>query len=1206
MEAAAQIKKFREFIEQFYLDQLLDHLRAGKLWIELDFSKLAVFEHELADDLLESPEEVIKAAELAIAEMDLENASKVKIRLAHLVESQYMMIRNVRSVNLNKLYSLEGIVRQKSDVRPQVTAAKFECPSCGNVINVLQLDQSFREPSMCSCGRKGKFTLMSKELVDAQGLVLEESPERLQGGEQPKRMNVFLKDDLVSPLSERKTNPGSKIQVIGYVKEIPIIQRTGVRSVKFDLYVEANNIIPIEETFIEVDINPEEEKQILELSHDVDVLQKLSDSIAPSIFGYEKIKQALVLQMIGGLQKTRSDGVVSRGDMHVLLIGDPGAAKSAMLKAVHRIAPKGRYISGKGISAAGLCVSPNSWVITNPGSISKIEDVVENRMTSPQEYVQGVWKQDNIQDINIQSMSHDFIIQSKHPATIWKLRAPEHMIEVTLSSGKIVEVTPNTQLFTIIDGYPCWQKSSQLYEGQSIATPRRTIEGKVTQLSTFDLIKSNPVVHGIKAFVREIVHSLSKKYGNVRSAARALNIKEDRLYWNWVNTQARGNIKLNDLKKLCTVAGTEYKSKIGKVSLYNGKNHTLPEYINKDLLYVAGLIAGDGDIRLSGETYSIRFSNKNDFLHHIFQKTMHDQFTVKINVQKGNQQRPLSSRIHSKLIAEIFFGLGIPASPKSHRIAMSEELLKLSNDLISQFIAGIYDTDGSVSSRDTGSDTIEFCTCSSILAKQLQLILLRFGIHAWLRKRPPTQGKIKGKYERYVVTVFGIEEITKFSMHIPLRHPNKRTMLNEIISKKKKSHTNSDIIPGISSRLEQLCKKYDIPIGKWKYNKNLSREYVKKIIDSLRIENKDINEIKKLVNGDIYWEKIRRINIKKPLFNFVYDLTVDDSHNFIVDGVLVHNTATVVKDEFLRGWSLEAGAMVLASDGLCCIDEMDKMNPEDTAAMHEALENQTVSISKANIQATLIARTTVLAAANPQYGRFDPYKMIADQINLPPTLINRFDLIFPIKDLPNKERYERLTSHILGLHQNPDALHPIIAPLLLKKYVAYAKQKIRPVLSDAALEEIKSYYLKMRASGSEEGALPVIPISARQLEALVRLSEASARARLSSIVTKKDAQQAVDLLHYSLNQVGLDPETGKIDIDRIASGVSASQRNNIFIIKELITDLEGKLGKTIPIEDIVEEAKQKGISNDKVDEVIEKLKRSGDVFEPRKGFLQKI
>jgi len=317
-------------------------------------------------------------------------------------------------------------------------------------------------------------------------------------------------------------------------------------------------------------------------------------------------------------------------------------------------------------------------------------------------------------------------------------------------------------------------------------------------------------------------------------------------------------------------------------------------------------------------------------------------------------------------------------------------------------------------------------------------------------------------------------------------------------------------------------------------------------------------------------------------------------------------TASVVKDEFLRGWSLEAGAMVLSSDGICCIDEMDKIGTEDRAAMHEAMENQTVSISKANIQATLISRTTVLAAANPKFGRFDPYGIVGDQIDMPPTLINRFDLIFIIKDLPDAEKDEKLASHMLALHQAPDTKTAEIDTDLLKKFIAYTKRNVEPKLTDGALEEIKSYYVKMRLSGSTEEGIKSIPISARQLEALVRLSEAYAKIRLSDKVAKKDAKKAIEILEYCLYEVGFDKETGKIDIDRIATGVSATTRSSIVIIKDIITELENKLGKTIPIEEIAEEARNKGLTDDKVDEALEKLKRAGDVFEPRRGFISRI
>ncbi len=673
MEVNEQIESFKGFIEGHYKSQLYEIVQSGKKSLIISFTNLVDFNPELADDLLDNPEDTIRAAELALEQFDvLGDVKKIAVRFKELPETQKMRISNIRSVHLDRFLYVDGIVRQASDVRPQVTSAKFECAGCGNTISILQIDTKFKEPSRCTCGWRGKFRLLSKDLIDVQHLKIEESPESLEGGEQPKRLSIFLKEDLVEPKMEKKTTPGSKIGIYGVVKEVPIQLKTGAQSVRYDLILEANYVEPIQEDYSNIVLTKEDEEQIVSLSKDPKIFDKFAKSIAPSIYGHDRIKEALVLQLFGGVRREKPDGTVSRGDVHVLLVGDPGSGKSQMLQFISKAAPKARFVSGKGTSGAGL-------------------------------------------------------------------------------------------------------------------------------------------------------------------------------------------------------------------------------------------------------------------------------------------------------------------------------------------------------------------------------------------------------------------------------------------------------------------------------------------------------------------------------------------------------TASVVKDEFLRGWALEAGALVLANKGLCCIDELDKIDKEDTGALHSAMEQQIIPISKANIQATLSAQTTLLAAANPKLGRFDPYTPIASQIDLPPTLINRFDLIFPIRDIPSKERDERIALHVLETAHKEETYQTDITTNILRKYIAYAKQKIRPNMTKAAINEIKDFYVKLRNSGKadDEGIKP-IPISARQLEGLIRLSEASARVRLDDKVTKEDARKAIDLLTHCLMQVGFDPETGQIDIDRISTGISASTRSKIIAVKEIINLFESKGMREIPIENIIAEAAAKGIEESKVEEAIEQLKKSGDIFEPKRNFVSKV
>jgi len=337
-------------------------------------------------------------------------------------------------------------------------------------------------------------------------------------------------------------------------------------------------------------------------------------------------------------------------------------------------------------------------------------------------------------------------------------------------------------------------------------------------------------------------------------------------------------------------------------------------------------------------------------------------------------------------------------------------------------------------------------------------------------------------------------------------------------------------------------------------------------------------------------------------------------------------TATAVKDEFGEGrWTLEAGALVLADMGVAAVDEMDKMEKGDRSALHEAMEQQSISVAKAGITATLKSRCALLGAANPKYGRFDMFGDISEQINMPPSLLSRFDLIFIMTDQPEQKRDLAIAEHILKAHSTGEliAQHrkapipgvtdeyireqlkpvmPDIEPALFRKYVAYSKRSCYPMLSGDAKDALVNYYLKLR--GIAEPSKPV-PVTARQLEALVRLAEASARIRLSDTIEKDDAERVIRIVDACLRQIAYDARTGTFDIDKVVTGISKEKRDIVRIIKDAIRDIGGE-GKRAAIEQVIDAVSGKGFARDKVKEGIDMLLRHGEAMEPKNGIIQLI
>ena len=659
-KSQTSIAKFEEFFATLYKDDVFSILEKypDERTLNVDYTTLEIFDPDLADLLIEKPEEVINSAKIAIKNIDpLVKDADLNIRFEHL--SNIIPLKTLLSKYIGTFVAADGIVRKTDEIRPRIETGVFECRGCMRLHEVEQTSANhIIEPSLCSeCGGRS-FRLLQEEskYVDTQTARMQEPLENLSGGTEPKQMLMILEDDLVD-----KLNPGDKVRITGTLKTF-----REERSGKFKNYIYVNHIEALEQEFEELHLSEEDEEEILELSKDPHIYEKIIKSTAPSIKGYRDVKEAIALQLFGGASKQLEDETKLRGDIHILIVGDPGIGKSQILKYVSRLAPRSIYTSGKGTTGAGL-------------------------------------------------------------------------------------------------------------------------------------------------------------------------------------------------------------------------------------------------------------------------------------------------------------------------------------------------------------------------------------------------------------------------------------------------------------------------------------------------------------------------------------------------------TAAAVRDE-LGGWSLEAGALVLGDQGNVCVDELDKMRSEDRSALHEALEQQTVSIAKAGIMATLNSRCSVLAAANPKFGRFDRYKILAEQIDLPAPIISRFDLIFVIEDKPSREKDSELAEHILKTHQF-NTVDYEIEPELLRKYIAYARKNVNPRLTEDANNVLKEFYVSTRNSNPEEQG--AVPITARQLEAIIRLSEASAKIKLKETVEREDAEKAVRLQMACLKEVGVDPETGEIDSDIVSGGTPKSDRDKIKLVTEEIKQLEEEYNGEAPLNVILSHMSDKyGVSEDKTEQIIKNLRQKGVIYEPTPGYYK--
>lgn len=315
-------------------------------------------------------------------------------------------------------------------------------------------------------------------------------------------------------------------------------------------------------------------------------------------------------------------------------------------------------------------------------------------------------------------------------------------------------------------------------------------------------------------------------------------------------------------------------------------------------------------------------------------------------------------------------------------------------------------------------------------------------------------------------------------------------------------------------------------------------------------------------------------------------------------------TAAVVRDA--SGiFMLEAGAVVLGDQGLVCIDEFDKMRPEDRSALHEVMEQQSASIAKGGIVATLNARTSILAAANPMFGKYDPFKNLTENVNLPIPLLTRFDLIFVVRDIPEQEKDRQIAQHILSQHGTSGTdTTSLIDVDILTKYLAYAKRN-DPVLTKEAENKIMEFYLKMRSVEGEEKE-KMITITPRQLEGLIRLSTARARILLKNQVEEDDADRAIYLFNEMLKNAGIDVNTGKIDIG-VLQGRPRSEVSKLATFMEILKSLEGEPQSPVLEQTFVDElVKSEKFNEEEAKNYIRRMVRDATIYESKPGHYNTV
>ncbi len=1199
------VLKFEEFFRE-YVDENGDR----KYWLaieempiknrvslRIDMPDLYSFDRHLAEGVINFPDSYIPAADQAVRNLisliDREHAERVErfhARFDNLPEKT--PLREVRARHIGKLIMVEGIITRCSEVKARVIKAVYQCRFCGAKVEVFSPEGQILKPEGCgnpACRKKGGLTLLTEECIftDWQKIRIQEKPEELPPGSLPRFIDCVLMDDLVDI-----ARPGDRVRITGVLR--PVAVGSDAKRALFTQLLEVNHLYRLTEEAEKIEITEKDKEEILKLARDKDIDKKIVASIAPSIYGLEHVKKAIALMLFGGVPKVFKDGTRIRGEINVLLIGDPGTAKSQILKYTAQIAPRGLYTTGKGSTAAGLTAAVVRDSFTGGWALEAGALVLGDKGVVCIDEFDKMRNEDRIaihEALEQQSYHRDF--------------------ELMLADGRKVKI--GELVDSLIEKYR-----------------DRVVIGKDTEILYVDdlyLVGFDPV--NMKEVIvkadRVSRHKTPPKFIRITfSNGRSITVTPEHPVVVWKDGRLT-TVRADQVKPGMVVPGVKEYRLATNESLLRRVVARFNRRGVRAISKLAGFLASDGFVysNSSNGYFEVGFTNSDARLVDEFKEVLCElgvKYGVQVQQPGGKRKKPLYTvRVFSKkfyeLVKECFPELlpdngGKEVRPSRLR-RVPTVIFAMPPEGKKAFLNAFFKGDGFVDNYKVG-----FSTSSIRLAEDLQDLLLSLGISSYV-DREDNNGKTY-----YKVVISGTESLRKFLEIVSddKRYEKVLKLLNNS-EKTLRYHDElpEEVVEGLRTILNELDLNDGYMAGLVKRGFNIHREKARKYLRMAEEKVKLIEEA--LEKGDIArLAKFVKLTTLQAITGTSYStlryrLLVKEDEE-VKEHLFREARRRVLKLKKLLSWVKKCvdgdvrfftvkNVEVIRNEGSRWVYDVT-VEPYHLFVSHGLVLHNTISISKAGIVATLNARAAVLAAANPAWGRYDPSRSPADNINLPPTILSRFDLIFILTDRPNEEVDKRLSEFILKLHQAGEkGVNAPIPPRLLRKYIAYARQYVKPRLSDEAVERIKKFYLEMRKVSEEEGA--PIAITPRQLEALIRMAEAKAKMHLRDVVTAEDAEYAIELMRMSLEQVGYDVKTGKIDIDKVIVGTPKSERERLFTEYKLLKKMVEEYGGDVKVEDFVERCVEElGIPEATARKDLKKLIDQGFVLKPRIDYIRPV